>query len=51
MNLVTNHFIRQTCIAMVLSLLAATGASAQTVPSGAKPAVRKTGGAGRQAGT
>ena len=38
MNLVTNHFIRQTGIALVLSLLAATGVSAQTVPSGAKPA-------------
>ena len=38
MNLVTNHFIRQTGIALVLSLLVVTGASAQTAPSGAKPA-------------
>jgi hypothetical protein len=38
MKLVTNHFIRQTGIAMVLSLLVVTGAGAQTAPSGAKPA-------------
>jgi hypothetical protein len=38
MNLASNHFIRQTGIAMALSILAVTGASAQTAPSGAKPA-------------
>jgi hypothetical protein len=44
MNPVTNHFIRQTGIAVALSLLVVTGASAQTAPSGtkpAKPAVKK----------
>jgi hypothetical protein len=41
MNFVTKHFIRQTGIAMALSLLAVTGVSAQTAPSGAKPAVKK----------
>ncbi|MBL8419578.1 MAG: DUF2092 domain-containing protein [Dechloromonas sp.] len=32
-----NHFIRQTGIAMALSLLVVNGASAQTAPAGAKP--------------
>ena len=41
MNFVTKHFIRQTGIAVALSLLAVTGVSAQTAPSGAKPAAKK----------
>jgi hypothetical protein len=38
MKLARNHFICKTGIAMALSILAVTGASAQTAPSGAKPA-------------
>ena len=38
MNRARTHFIRQTAIAMALSILAVTGASAQTAPSGAKMA-------------
>ena len=38
MNTVTSHFLRRSGIAIALSLLAVTGASAQTAPSGAKPA-------------
>ena len=38
MNLVTSHFLRKTGLAMALSILAVTGASAQTAAAGAKPA-------------
>ena len=38
MSQARTHFIRQTAIAMALSILAVTGASAQTAPSGAKMA-------------
>lgn len=38
MNLVYTDFVRRTGIAVALSLLAVTGAGAQTTPSGAKPA-------------
>ena len=35
MNLVTSHFLRKTGLAMALSILAVTGASAQTAAAGA----------------
>jgi len=41
MKLASRYFVRQTGIAIALSILAATGVSAQTVSSGAKPAVKK----------
>ncbi len=41
MSLVTRHFIRKAGIALALGMLAVTGVSAQTAPSGAKPAVKK----------